>query len=466
MNKPDIELNEKIHFIGIGGIGMSGLAQVMKTMGFKVQGSDLVNSKNVERCKRIGIKVFRTHNKKNIQDCTIVVKSSAVKDSNPEIKAAKEKKLNILKRAEMLAHVVSLKTNIVITGSHGKTTTTSLISKILSTAKLDPTIINGGVINSFNSNAKLGKGDWAILEADESDGSFVHVPSTYSIITNIDREHMDFYDSMDQLKNSFIQFIEKVPSFGKSFVCIDDKINHSLIKRLKSNNFYTYGTNPKSNFFIKKINQNIKYTEFDLSTNVPNKKKLLIKNIKIPLLGIHNVRNAVAATAVALTIGISVKDIKKGLLNFKGVERRFSKIFRYNNIDFYDDYAHHPTEIKMVLDGVNKVYPNFEKVCIFQPHRISRLKDLKKEFSFAFRNADTVILCPIFTAGEKIKLGFKYSSFAKEIIKNSKVKLFLVNDLKQLAIFLKRNMYGKKIVIGMGAGSISSWIKTLPKLMK
>ena len=366
----------------------------------------------------------------------------------------------------MLAHIVSLTKNIVIAGSHGKTTTTSLVSSIFQNTKLDPTIINGGVIKSINNTARLGKSDWSILEADESDGSFVHVPSTYSIITNIDREHMDFYDSMDQLKNSFIQFIEKVPSFGKSFVCIDDKINHSLIKRLKSNNFYTYGTNPKSNFFIKKINQNIKYTEFDLSTNVPNKKKLLIKNIKIPLLGIHNVRNAVAATAVALTIGISVKDIKKGLLNFKGVERRFSKIFRYNNIDFYDDYAHHPTEIKMVLDGVNKVYPNFEKVCIFQPHRISRLKDLKKEFSFAFRNADTVILCPIFTAGEKIKLGFKYSSFAKEIIKNSKVKLFLVNDLKQLAIFLKRNMYGKKIVIGMGAGSISSWIKTLPKLMK
>ena len=234
----------------------------------------------------------------------------------------------------MLAHIVSLTKNIVIAGSHGKTTTTSLVSSIFQNTKLDPTIINGGVIKSIKNTARLGKSYWSILEADESDGSFVHVPSTYSIITNIDREHMDFYDSMDQLKNSFIQFIEKVPSFGKSFVCIDDKINHSLIKRLKSNNFYTYGTNPKSNFLIKKINQNIKYTEFDLSTNVPNKKKLLIKNIKIPLLGIHNVRNAVAATAVALTIGISVKDIKKGLLNFKGVERRFSKIFRYNNIDF------------------------------------------------------------------------------------------------------------------------------------
>ena len=464
--KIELGKTEIIHFVGIGGIGMSGLSLIMQEKGFKVQGSDQYINKNIARLKKENIKIFIGQKRENLKNATIVVISSAIKKNNPEIIEAKKKKLPIISRGKMLAHIVSLTKNIVIAGSHGKTTTTSLVSSIFQNTKLDPTIINGGVIKSINNTARLGKSDWSILEADESDGSFVHVPSTYSIITNIDREHMDFYDSMDQLKNSFIQFIEKVPSFGKSFVCIDDKINHSLIKRLKSNNFYTYGTNPKSNFFIKKINQNIKYTEFDLSTNVPNKKKLLIKNIKIPLLGIHNVRNAVAATAVALTIGISVKDIKKGLLNFKGVERRFSKIFRYNNIDFYDDYAHHPTEIKMVLDGVNKVYPNFEKVCIFQPHRISRLKDLKKEFSFAFKNADTVILCPIFTAGEKIKLGFKYSSFAKEIIKSSKVKLFLVNDLKQLAIFLKRNMYGKKIVIGMGAGSISSWIKTLPKLMK
>ena len=464
--KIELGKTEIIHFVGIGGIGMSGLSLIMQEKGFKVQGSDQYINKNIARLKKENIKIFIGQKRENLKNATIVVISSAIKKNNPEIIEAKKKKLPIISRGKMLAHIVSLTKNIVIAGSHGKTTTTSLVSSIFQNTKLDPTIINGGVIKSINNTARLGKSDWSILEADESDGSFVHVPSTYSIITNIDREHMDFYDSMDQLKNSFIQFIEKVPSFGKSFVCIDDKINHSLIKRLKSNNFYTYGTNPKSNFFIKKINQHIKYTEFDLSTNLPNKKKLLIKNIKIPLLGTHNVRNAVAATAVALTIGISVKDIKKGLLNFKGVERRFSKIFRYNNIDFYDDYAHHPTEIKMVLDGVNKVYPNFEKVCIFQPHRISRLKDLKKEFSFAFRNADTVILCPIFTAGEKIKLGFKYSSFAKEIIKNSKVKLFLVNDLKQLAIFLKRNMYGKKIVIGMGAGSISSWIKTLPKLMK
>jgi UDP-N-acetylmuramate--alanine ligase len=276
---------------------------------------------------------------------------------------------------------------------------------------------------------------------------------------------MDFYKSINDLKDYFIQFIEKVPSFGKSFICLDDKINNDLVKNLKSKNFYTYGLNASSNFLIKKILQNKEFTEFDLQINVPNKKKLSIKKIKIPLIGIHNVRNSVAAFAVALTVGISVTDIKKGLLNFKGVQRRFNKIFTFNGIDFYDDYAHHPTEIKVVLEGVDKVYKGYDKVCIFQPHRISRLKDLRKEFSNSFKNADTVVLCPIYTAGEKINLGFSYLDFAKEIIKNSKVKLFLVNNNEQLARFIKKNMYGKKIVIGMGAGSISNWMKNLPKLI-
>ena len=276
---------------------------------------------------------------------------------------------------------------------------------------------------------------------------------------------MDFYRSMKDLKRYFIKFIEKVPSFGKSFICIDDKINRSIIKNLKSRNFYTYGVNSKSNFFIKNIKQNKNFTIFNLIVNLPNKKKIEIKKIKIPLLGIHNVRNAVAAAAVSFTVGISISNIKTGLSNFKGVQRRFNKIFTYNNINFYDDYAHHPTEIIEVLDGVNKVYQDFDKVCIFQPHRISRLKDLRKEFSSAFKKANTVILCPVYSAGEKIKLGFSYIKFAKEIIHNSKVKLLMVNDVNQLAKFLKKNMIGKKIVIGMGAGSISNWMKQLPYLI-
>ena len=458
--------NEIIHFIGIGGIGMSGLSLIMKGKGFKVQGSDQSLNKNVERLKKEKIKIFIGQKRENLKNATIAVISSAIKKNNPEILEAKRKNLPIIKRGQMLAHIVSLMKNIVVVGSHGKTTTTSLITSIFQKTKLDPTIINGGVINSIKNTARLGKSEWSILEADESDGSFIHIPPTYSVITNIDREHMDFYNSMKDLKKYFIEFIEKVPSFGKSFICLDDKINKTLLKDIKNRNFYTYGTNSKSNFLIKNIKQNKKYTIFDLFVNLPNKKKTEIKNIKIPLLGVHNVRNSVAAAAVSLTVGISIPDIKKGLLNFKGVQRRFNKIFTFNNIDFYDDYAHHPTEIREVLNGVEKVYKDFEKVCIFQPHRISRLKDLRREFSYAFTKADLVILCPIYAAGEKIKLGFSYFEFAKEIIQNSKVKLFIVNDLDQLAKFLKNNMNGKKIVIGMGAGSISNWMKKISQLIK
>ena len=463
--KIELAKTEIIHFIGIGGIGMSGLSLIMKAKGFTIQGSDISFNKNIERLKKEKIKVFIGQKKQNLKNATIVVVSSAIKKNNLEIIEAKRKNLPIISRGEMLAHIVSLTKNIVVVGSHGKTTTTSLIASIFQKTKLDPTIINGGVINSLNNTAKLGKSDWSILEADESDGSFVHIPPTYSIITNLDREHMDFYRSMDDLKRYVNQFIEKVPSFGKSFICIDDKVNKDLVKKLKNQNFYTYGTNPKANFHIKKVKHNIKFTEFDLQVKVQNKKKLYIKKLRTPLLGIHNVRNSVAAAAVALTIGISISKIKKGLSKFKGVQRRFNKIFTYNNIDFYDDYAHHPTEIRFVLEGVNKVYKNYDKVCIFQPHRISRLRDLRKEFSFSFKSADTVILCPIYTAGEKIKLGFSYMNFAKEIIKNSNVKLFLINDNKHLAKFIKNNMYGKKIVIGMGAGSISNWMRSIPKLI-
>ena len=464
--KIELAKTEVIHFVGIGGIGMSGLSLIMKGKGFKVQGSDISSNKNIERLKKEKIKIFIGHKKQNLNNATIIVISSAIKKNNPEWIEAKRKGLPIIKRGKMLAHIVSLMKNIVVVGSHGKTTTTSLVTSIFQKTKLDPTIINGGVINSLKNSAKLGRSDWSILEADESDGSFVHIPPTYSIITNIDREHMDFYKSMDDLKNYFIEFIEKVPSFGKSFICLDDKINYELIKKLKNKNFYTYGTNSKSNFLIKNINQKRELTEFDLYISVPNKKKQKIKNIKIPLLGVHNVRNAVAAAAIAITVGISIKNIKNGLLKFKGVQRRFNKIFKFNNVDFFDDYAHHPTEIKMVLDGVHKVYENYDKVCIFQPHRISRLKDLRKDFSYAFKKADTVVLCPVYTAGEKIKLGFNYFQFAKEIIKNSKVKLFLINDNKQLAKFIKNNIYGKKIVIGMGAGTISNWMRKLPEMIK
>tara|TARA_Y100000590_G_scaffold109706_1_gene125037 strand:- start:12905 stop:14302 length:1398 start_codon:yes stop_codon:yes gene_type:complete len=464
--KIELAKTEIIHFVGIGGIGMSGLANIMKGLGFRIQGSDINLNKNIERLKKNKIKFYLGHSKKNIKNSTILVISSAIKNSNPEVLFAKKKNLPIYKRGDMLAHIVSLlKRNIVVAGSHGKTTTTSLISAIFAKAKLDPTIINGGVLNSFNNSAKLGKRDWCILESDESDGSFIKVSPTYSIITNIDQEHMDYYKNMENIKKLFTKFVEKTPSFGKSFICCDDKINNEMIKKINIKNFHTYGINKISQFRVTNIHQTKYFSKFDLNINLPGKKNFKIIDITIPLLGIHNIRNATAAVAVATTIGISSKIIKKALREFKGVQRRFNKIFTFRDINFFDDYAHHPTEIKELLKGVRDVYKNEEIVCIFQPHRISRLRNLKKEFSQSFLNANKVILCPVYAAGEKLKLGFNYLNFAKTIAKNSKVNVFMINNETDLMKYIKQNIYGEKIVIGMGAGSISNWIRSLPKLI-
>jgi len=458
--------SELIHFVGIGGIGMSGLALIMKELGFKVQGSDISNNKNIERVKQKKIKIYIGHKKQNIAKSTILVISSAIKTTNPELKFAKKRKIPIYKRGEMLANVVSLMKNVVVAGSHGKTTTTSLISNIFTHAKIDPTVINGGVLNSFIGSAKLGKSDWCILESDESDGSFTKIPLTYSIVTNIDKEHLDYYKSLEVLKKNFIHFIEKTPSFGKAFICLDDKNNSQVIKKIKNLNYNTYGISKLSNFKILNVLQKENYSKFDLKISLPGTKENFIKNIKIPLIGLHNIRNSTAAAAVAFSVGIPIKIIKKGLEKFSGVQRRFTKIFSFQNVPFFDDYAHHPTEITEVLDGVREVYKKKEIVCIFQPHRVSRLKNLHEEFSKSFKKADTIILCPIYKAGENIKLGFSYNNFAKKIIKNSKVKLILIKNNLDLIKYVKQNIYGNKIVIGMGAGSISNWIRDLPKYIK
>ena len=458
--KINLGKTELIHFVGIGGIGMSGLAMIMNSLGFKVQGSDISNNKNIDRLEDKKIKVFLKHNKKNINKTTILVVSSAIKTDNPELIQAKKLKLPIYKRGEMLGHIVSLMRNIVVTGSHGKTTTTSLISNIFTEAKLDPTIINGGILNSFGNSAKLGKSNWCIIEADESDGSFLKIPFTYSIITNIDAEHLDYYKSLNNLKNKFSEFLEKIPSVGKAFVCNDDKNINEILNKIKNKNFYTYGINKNSNFQILNVSQKINFSSFDIKINIPANKKI-IKKIKIPLIGLHNIKNVTSSVAVAFSIGISEKIIKKSLIKFKGVQRRFSFLFKHNKTIFIDDYAHHPTEISSVLEGVKKVYGKKEIICVFQPHRISRVKNLKLEFSRCFKKADTVLLCPIYKANENLKLGFSYSSFAKLIIKNSKVKLININNDLELKKFLKQTAYGEKIYIGMGAGSISNWMRSL-----
>ena len=461
--KIDLGKNELIHFIGIGGIGMSGLALIMNELGYKVQGSDIANNRNIDRLCEKKIKVFINHKKENIKKTTLLVISSAIKKNNLELVEAKKKNLPVYTRGDMLAHIVSFMRNVVVTGSHGKTTTTSLVSSIFTSGNLDPTIINGGVLNSFGNSAKLGKSNWCVTESDESDGSFLKIPFTYSIVTNLDSEHLDFYKNIKNLKKSFLKFIEKIPSVGKGFICNDDQNLKNLIKKSKNKNFYTYGINKKSNFQILNIKQTANFSSFDIKVSIPSKRKI-IKSIKLPMIGIHNIRNATAAASLAFTIGLPEKYIKLGLSNFKGVQRRFSHIFDHNKISFYDDYAHHPTEISSVLSGVKNVYKTKEIVCIFQPHRISRLINLKKEFSKCFQMADTVLLCPVYTANEKIKLNFTYHSFAKLIINNSNVNLIQLENELQLRRFVKRNAFGEKIYIGMGAGSISNWMKNLKNI--
>ena len=459
MNKIQIGKQEIIHFIGIGGIGMSGLAQIMKTMGFNVQGSDISENKNIENCKKLGIKIFKGHSEKNILNASIIVKSSAIKKNNPELNSSK--KIPSYDRIEMLANVIDLKKKIIVTGSHGKTTTTSLVAKIISTAKLDPTIINGGVINSLKNNAKLGKGDWAIVEADESDGSFLKVPINYSIVTNIDKEHLDYYKNFNNLINAFKKFIEKTPPIGKAFLCLDDIYIKKILKKLKTKNYFTYGFDKNANYQICKTKYAVNYTKFDLKIKNIGPKKLYIKNISLKLIGKYNVLNATAAIALCLNLGLKIKIIKKALKNFSGVQRRLTKVFKKNKVEFYDDYAHHPTEIKSVLEAVRKVLPDKKIITIFQPHRYSRVRTLKSEFALCFKDTDQLILCPVYAAGESTDTKYSQTKFAKLIAKFSKVQIIIVKNELEITKYFKKNLTNNEVVVAMGAGSISRWMYNL-----
>ena len=461
MKKINLGQKDLIHFVGIGGIGMSGLAQIMKNMGFRIQGSDQNKNKNTISCLKSGIKIFIGHSPSNIKKVTILVKSTAIKNSNIEIKFAKNNKIPIYSRAEVLADAVSLKKNIIITGSHGKTTTTSLVAKILSDQKLDPTIINGGVINSLKSNAKLGKGDWAILEADESDGSFLKLPINYSIVTNIDYEHLDYYKSYKNLESSFIEFINKTPPTGKAIICIDSKNVRKILNKIINKNILTYGENKHANYQITKIKYNFDSTSFDLSFKNQDKKKKIIRNINVKLLGKHNALNAAAAFIVCLNLGADQNIIKKSLKNFSGVQRRMTKVFSKNKNDFYDDYAHHPTEISSILEGVHNVSAKRKIISVFEPHRYSRVMSLKNEFSKCFSRSSLVILCPLYAAGEKKNFKFNLTKFANLISKNSKTQVIIVKNEIELSKYFKKNLISNEIIIGMGAGAISKWIAGL-----
>jgi UDP-N-acetylmuramate--alanine ligase len=373
-----ITTSDQVHFIGIGGIGMSGIAEIMHNIGFKVQGSDTSrNNKNIKRLQKHGLKIFFNHEKKNIGNSKLVVFSSAIHKDNPELREAKRKKIPAMQRVEMLSEIVRLKKNIVISGAHGKTTITSLISTILSKAKLDPMIINGGILNSINSNALFGKGDWAVVEADESDGSFLKIPITYSVVSNIDKEHLDYYKNFNNLYKSFETFINKTPLIGKSFVCTDDKFLKKILKKRNKSNIITYGFENGSNLRPYNVKNLEKMMSFNISIKL-NDKVEYIKNIELNLLGKHNVLNATAAIGVAKSLGIKNNVIKTTLKNFSGIQRRLTKISNFRGSIIYDDYAHHPTEIVSVLSAIKSCFINKKIVTVFQPHRYSRVASLKK----------------------------------------------------------------------------------------
>ena len=447
----------KIHFVGISGIGMSGIAELMQDKGYLVQGSDISLNENTKRLKKKGIKFFLGHNKKNINFVNAVVFSSAIKNNNPEIKAAITKKIPILSRADMLAELMKNKKSIAIAGSHGKTTTTSLVGNILNQASLDPTIVNGGIINSLSKNNRYGKGKWMIVEADESDGSFLKLPHQISIITNLDIEHLDFYKSKDNLIKSFENFINMLPFYGTSIICLDDKNLKSLVSKIKTRNIITYSIKSKNaDVYIYDIIKKTTKTSFKLK--IKRNKILHSNNYKFVLnaVGNHNILNATASIIASKLVGVENLFINKALKNYIGVKRRFSFLGKKNKALIYDDYAHHPTEISATLDAAKNLNNNI--VVVFQPHRYSRTNILMQEFINVLSKIKNLIILDTYSAGEKIIKGATSKDIHIKIKKIRKDVIYL-NNLKKLNITLTKYTTKKNTIIFMGAGSISNLAK-------
>jgi len=452
INKKDI-----IHIIGIGGIGMSGIAEIMSDMGYKVQGSDIGKNNNTDRLTKKGIKIFIGHKSENINQVNIVFFSTAIKTNNIEILTAEKNGIPTLPRFEILSHLMRLKKGIAISGSHGKTTTTTIVSSIFTQQKLKPTIINGGIINEIGTNTKLGSGEWMVVEADESDGTFLKLPATISVITNIDKEHLDYYKNFTKLKSSFKKFINQVPFYGFSVVCNDDTNIKKIIKDIKNTSIIKYGFSKDSD--IRAINVRIGNSSvtFDVENNLSKNKKKIIKNYKLPMLGDYNILNALVGISISIKLNLNENLTKKALNNFSGVSRRFTKIGKINNNLFIDDYAHHPTEIENVLSAAKDSKLTNNIIAIFQPHRYSRIQSLYSEFSKCFKKANLVLITDVYAAGEKNLNTFKMKNFIRLIAKNSKVKTVHIKSIDLISKYFDNNK--KNLVIFMGAGDISNKAK-------
>ena len=452
-----------IHFIGIGGIGMSAIADMMLAQGHKVQGSDISDNANVARLRKSGIEVIIGHEAENLKTATVVVITSAVKPDNPELIEARKRHIPVVKRAEMLAELMRAKSCIAVGGTHGKTTTTSLVAALLQAGNFDPTVINGGIINSHGTNAIVGKGDWMVVESDESDGTFLKLPAEVVIVTNIDPEHLDHYGSFDKAKAAYRAFVENIPFYGFAVMCIDHPVVQEVIGHIHDKRIVTYGLSPQADYCLQGGEFENGATRFSVRvTDRRIGKTHVIEKLALAMPGDHNALNAAAAIAVAHELGINDEALRLGLANFAGVRRRFTKTGEVNGVTVYDDYGHHPVEIAAVLQAARRVTKG-QVVAIMQPHRYSRLSSLFNDFCTCFNNADQVIIAPVYAAGETPIAGASHDDLVAGLIARGHRAVSKIDSVDQLAPLVHTMVKPGDIVVCLGAGNITAWAYALPE---
>lgn len=445
-----------IHFVGIGGIGMSGIAEVMHNLGYSVQGSDIAESASVERLRARGIRIYIGHARENVSDAAVVVTSTAVKRDNPEVAAALESRIPVVRRAEMLAELMRLKNTVAVAGTHGKTTTTSMIAALLDAGGIDPTVINGGVIESYGSNARLGGSDWMVVEADESDGSFLRLDGTIAVVTNIDPEHLDHYGDFEAVKEAFREFIENVPFYGAAVLCIDHPEVQGVISRVRDRRVVTYGFSAQADIRGDRIETIDGGNRFDAVVRQRDGNQRRIEDIRLPMPGRHNVQNALAAVAVAVEMGCGDDVIRTGFSNFGGVRRRFTRVGQVAGATVIDDYAHHPVEIRAVLSAAREAAAN-RVIAVVQPHRYTRLGDLMDEFQSAFNDADMVFAAPVYPAGEQPIEGVDSGVLVAGLKARGHRSALEIAGLQELAGTLAEIIAPGDMIVCLGAGDITKW---------
>jgi UDP-N-acetylmuramate--alanine ligase len=451
-----------IHFIGIGGIGMSGIAEVLLNLGYRVQGSDASDNANVKRLREKGASVFVGHDAANLGEAAVVVVSTAIKRDNAELAAAREQRLPVVRRAEMLAELMRLKQCVAIAGTHGKTTTTSLVATLLDAAGLDPTVINGGIINAYGANAKRGEGDWMVVEADESDGTFLKLPADIAIVTNIDPEHLDHFKTFEAIKEAFLAFVENLPFYGFAVMCLDHPIVQELVGQIEDRRVITYGENPQADVRLLDVDLSGGLTRFNvLVRDRKTAQATYIDNLVLPMPGHHNALNATAAIAVAYELKAPVEAIRKALAGFGGVKRRFTRTGEWKGVAIFDDYGHHPVEISAVLRAA-RASTKDQVIAIVQPHRYTRLQSLFEQFASCFNDADIVIVADVYSAGEAPIEGVDKSALVAAIKTHGHRHAIALPAPGELAGLVREIAHEGDYVVFLGAGSITQWAYALP----